>query len=291
MMALGLVALACAAGYALNYKRRMQRALEAVEAHPAGPSRLAAAARWVLNRLMLRKPLERATFFYVVNTLARSTKHRLYLATYAGVGFALATFGILEVLVRTGRRDLSAILFQPHEALLAIPLIMSFFLLSGLRMVFSVPAELQANWVFQLAEDENRLDSCSGARKVMVVLTVLLLVSFFPVLAILWGWPIALADLALDLTLSLILVELLLINFRKIPFTCSYQPGKANITVLRDGLLVCLYYLRIQYGRARTLAASGRGPLACCLRIVARSARGTGVEAKNDVGRGIGDHV
>ena len=32
----------CAAGYALNYKRRMQRALEAVEAHPAGPSWLAA---------------------------------------------------------------------------------------------------------------------------------------------------------------------------------------------------------------------------------------------------------
>jgi hypothetical protein len=232
MMALGLVALTCAAGYTLNYKRRMQRALEAVEAHPAGSSRLAAAARWVLNRLLLRKPLERATFFYVVNTLTRSTKHRLYLATYAGVGFALATFGILEALVRAERRDLTAVLSQPHEALLAIPLIMSFFLLSGLRMVFTVPAELQANWVFQLAEDENHLDSCSGARKVMVVVTVLLFLSLFPVLAILWGWPIALADLALDLTLSLILVELLLINFRKIPFTCSYQPGKANITVL-----------------------------------------------------------
>jgi membrane protein implicated in regulation of membrane protease activity len=27
-------------------------------------------------------------------------------------------------------------------------------------------------------------------------------------------------------------VELLLMNFRKIPFTCSYQPGKANITLL-----------------------------------------------------------
>ena len=151
MMALGVVTLVCAAGYALNYKRHMQRALEAVEAHPAGPSWLAGVVRWVLNRLVLRKPLERATFFFVVNTLARSAKHRLYLATYAGVGFALAAFGILEVLMRTRRRDFIAVLTQPHEALLAIPLIMSFFLLSGLRIVFTVPAELRrtgfSNWL------------------------------------------------------------------------------------------------------------------------------------------------
>ena len=195
------------------------------------------------------------------------------------------------MLVRTGRRDLSAILFQPHEALLAIPLIISFFLLSGLRMVFSVPAELQANWVFQLAEDENRLDSCSGARKVMVVLTVLLLVSFFPVLAILWGWPVSPGGPRLGLTLSLILVELLLINFRKIPFTCSYQPGKANITVL--GIFYWFAFTTYAYSMAalERWLLQGRGPLDYRLCIDARCARGPGVEAKNDVGRGLGDHV
>lgn len=229
--AFGLVTLTCAAGYTLNYKRHTQRGLESVEAHPAGPSRLASGARWFLSRFVLRKPLERATFFYVVNTLTRSTKHRLYLATYAGVGFALAAFGILEMLVQTGRRDFSAVLTQPHEALLAIPLILSFFLLSGLRIVFAVPAELQANWVFKLAEDENRIDCCRGAKKVMVVLAVLLFLALFPLFAILWGWLTAFQDLALGLALSLILVELLLINFRKIPFACSYQAGKANITV------------------------------------------------------------
>lgn len=248
LMALGVVTIACAAGYALNYKRHMQRALEAVEAHPAGSSRLAGMARWVLNRLVLRKPLERATFFFVMNTLARSVKHRLYLATYAGVGFALAALGILEVLMNTRRRDFSAVLTQPHEALLAVPLIMSFFLLSGLRIVFSVPAELQANWVFQLAEDENRLDSCRGAKKVMVVLTVLLFLAFLPLFAILWGWPTAFQDLTFGLILSLILVELLLINFRKIPFTCSYQPGKANLTVL--GIVYWLAFTIYAYSMA-----------------------------------------
>ena len=101
-----------------------------------------------------------------------------------------------------------------------------------MRIVFTIPAELRANWVFQMAEDEKRLDCCAGVRKVMIVRVTLLLVSLFPIYAILWGWPPALQHLIFSLTLSLILVELLLWNFRKIPFTCSYPAGKANIAIL-----------------------------------------------------------
>jgi hypothetical protein len=232
IIALGLVILACAASYILNYKRHMQRALEATEADPARPSWLHGATRWALNQLVLRKPLERATFFFVVNTVVRSTKHRLYLAAYVGVGFALAAFGILEVFVHTVRRDFSAALFQPNEALLAIPLILSFFLLSGIRVVFTVPAELRANWAFQLAEDESWLECCSGARKAMVMPALSLLLLLYPLYAVLWGWLVAFQHFIFCLMLSLILVQLLLMNFRKVPFTCSYQPGKAYITVL-----------------------------------------------------------
>lgn len=230
--ALGLVTLTCIAAYTLNYKRHMQRALESAEAEPAGPSRVADGARWLLNRLVLRKPQERATFFFVLNTVLRSSKHRLYLATYTGVGFALAAFGIMEVLVNTARRDMTPILFEPNDALLAIPLILSFFLLSGMRVAFSMPAELRANWAFQIAEDKDWLDCCAGARKAMTAAAVLLLFALLPFYAVLWGWPAALQQLTFGLMLSLILIELLLVNFRKIPFTCSYQAGKANITIL-----------------------------------------------------------
>lgn len=144
----------------------------------------------------------------------------------------MAAFGILEVLVHTVRRDFSALLSQPNQALLAIPMILLFFLLSGMRMVFTIPAELRANWVFQLTKDESWLDCCKGARKAMVLSAVLLLLLLFPFYAVLWGWQVALQHLIFGLMLSLILVELLLMNFRKVPFTCSYQPGKAYITVL-----------------------------------------------------------
>ena len=232
IIALGLVTLACAAGYILNYKRHMQRALEAAEADPAGPSWLTGAAMRLMNQLVLRKPLERATFYFVARTIVRSTKHRLYFATYVGVGLALALFEILEVLVHSAHGDFMVVISRPNEALLAIPLIMSFFVLSGMRMVFTVPVELRANWVFQMAEDENRVDCLTGARKAMVVASVITLASLFPLYSVLWGWAPAFMHLVFSLMLSLILVELLLLSFRKIPFTCSFPSGKANITVL-----------------------------------------------------------
>ena len=142
------MALAGAAGYVLNYKRHPQRALEAAAAHTAHRFHLAGTARWVLTYSLLRKPLKRATYFFVVNTFMRSSKHRLYLAAYVGAGTALATFGIFEMVYKEGS-NFRALLFQPNQVLLAIPLILSFFLLSGMRMVFTIPAELRANWVFQ----------------------------------------------------------------------------------------------------------------------------------------------
>jgi hypothetical protein len=246
--AFGLVALACGAGYLLNYRRQAQRALEAVETHPGNRFWMAGATQRMLTHTVLRKPLERATYFFVMNTLVRSTKHRLYVAAYVGVGFALAAFGIFQVVVYAEDRSISAIFYRPSEASLAIPLILSFFLLSGMRIVFTIPAELRANWVFQIAEDEKRLDCCAGVRKLMMVRATFLLVSLFPIYAALWGWVPALQQLIFSLMLSLILIELLLINFRKIPFTCSYQPGKANIALL--GILYWLGFSTYAYSMA-----------------------------------------
>ncbi len=232
IMALGLVILACAAGYLLSYKRHMQRALEAAEAEPAGPSRLTGASMRLMNFLLLRKPLERATFYFVMRTIARSAKHRLYFAAYVGTGLALAMFGIFAAVAHSREGDFIVVITQPHEALLAIPLIISFFTLSGMRMVFTVPVDLRANWVFQMAEDENRVECLSGARKAMAVPVILILATLFPLYAALWAWLPSFMHLVFSMMLSLILAELLLLNFRKIPFTCSYPSGKANITVL-----------------------------------------------------------
>jgi len=46
------------------------------------------------------------------------------------------------------------------------------------------------------------------------------------------GWLPALIHLSFALLLSLVLLNLLLVWFRKIPFTCSYFPGKTSMAVM-----------------------------------------------------------
>ncbi len=255
VLAFGVVALVCAASYALNYKRNLQRALESEEAHPPGASRLAKLAPWLLTRLYLLSPQERATYFFSTKTLVRSARHRVYLAAYVGAGFALAAFGVFQALVDSRDLPIPVLLGEPQESTLAIPLILTFFLLSGMRVAFTVPAELRANWVFQISENERRLDGLKGVRKVMTLRAAFLVAALFPIYAYLWGWLPAIQQRIFTSLLAMILIEVLLINFRKIPFTCAYQPGKANITLF--GFLYLLAFTTYTY----TMAALERWAL------------------------------
>jgi hypothetical protein len=46
----------------------------------------------------------------------------------------------------------------------------------------------------------------------------------------LWGWQPALRHFALVWLILLLVVEYMLLGFPKIPFTCSFLPGKANLS-------------------------------------------------------------
>lgn len=65
----------------------------------------------------------------------------------------------------------------------------------------------------------------------MLIFGVLPVVAaLLPLYLYLWGWQMAIAHTAISVTQSLILIEVLLLRFDKIPFTCSYAPGKSNMT-------------------------------------------------------------
>jgi hypothetical protein len=219
LRALWLVIGTSAVAYVLAYKRHVKRSLESEDILDVVPA-------WIGNRLcafadrfVIRNPLEQASFYFTTKTIVRSRKHWLYLAAYAGVGFALVVQGLIGS--------------SSKLSLLSVPLILSFFLLSGMRFVFTLPAELRANWVFQLSEADGRRECLSGVRKAMFLFGVLpIFASLLPVYIFLWGWADAVFHTFFDVTLAILLIELLLLKFHKIPFTCSYLPGKANITAL-----------------------------------------------------------
>jgi len=226
---LAIAAAVFAMTYLAGYHRHARRVMEGVDAPPEGPSRLRAWFDRAVNRWLLPHPLERATFHFISNTILRNGKQRLFLATYGGIATALA----LPALVRISTRPASPLLIFDAAGLLAAPLTLSFFAVSGLRAVFNFPAELRANWVFQVCESEERLPHLRAARKWIVLMGI---VPLFAVLAPVevWfrGWALALVHLTFALVMSLILLNLLLVWFRKIPFTCSYFPGKTSMAVM-----------------------------------------------------------
>ncbi len=225
LTALTMTALCCLLTTLIAYKRQVQESWESTETvrRPAKGIRFLAAT---LDRLVLRNETERATFYFVARTLLRSQKHRIFLGGYFSVGMALVLVVLMDALSRSGPED-----WNPQSIpLLSVPLILSFFVLAGMRYAFTVPSELEANWIFRLAENKGNASAISGVHKAMLVLGIMpLFMMLFPSYLMVWDAMTALLHLTYGFTLALILIEILLFKFPKIPFTCSYLPGRANL--------------------------------------------------------------
>jgi hypothetical protein len=226
------------AAYALAYGRYTRASLE-IPAKTAGEpaavrQKRRSVAGYLIGRLM-PNPLERAIFRFTLLTMRQSPRHRLILAAYVGTSLAIVLEEIVTLSLRGGDPWRQA----REMALLSLPLVISFFLLSGMRFVFNIPSELPANWVFQIAERAGRAAYLSGVRKCMSLVVVAPLAAIvLPVYALLLGPATAIVHAAYCSLLSLILIEALLWRFEKLPFTCSYAPGKVPVVAL-----LCGYWL------------------------------------------------
>jgi hypothetical protein len=169
--------------------------------------------RWVT----LRSPVQNAVFHFITQSITRSVKHRLFLATYGGFGAAIAVFSLTS----------------GPEGLLRLPLTLSFVLISALRAAFNFPSELRANWAFQLAEIHTVAEYLKATRKWIVLCAIVPLFLLLAPMEFYCFLPgTALFHLAYGVTLSLILTEVMFLGFRKIPFTCAHFPGKVNLCFL-----------------------------------------------------------
>jgi len=213
------------ATYLVSYRRHLRRTLEAGEESPHEPWLAGRGLRRHALPVFLRDSLERATFSFVLKTILGGRRHRLLFSAYTGVGIALALESLAALLSRQ-----AAITAADRDAIfLAVPLILAFFVLSGTRLVFEIPAEVRANWIFQLTERQTNPELLSGVRKAMMVLGAIpILTLVFPVSVLHLSLEEAGAAFLLDCILSLIFIEAMLLRFRKIPFTCSYLASKSR---------------------------------------------------------------
>jgi len=179
-----------------------------------------------VDAVILRNSTQRAVFHFFGQTLWRSTLHKMRLFNYLAVSSAFA------LIMLSTTQLLRSQMTTSNRTLLAIPLVLAFFLLLGIRSLANIPASIEANWVFKITERDPRRHYFSAFKKAVFLETLLPLFGLvFILYAYLWGWKPALLHCFYCLAASALLLEALFLRYPKIPFTCTFVPGKAKVHV------------------------------------------------------------
>lgn len=169
---------------------------------------------------------------FIIRTLGRSRQHRMNLAFYLGAGFAMIAVimkPVLEAKRLTGIDVLQQVMSAP---MLVSSMLMLCVWVLGTRLAFSRPLDLRANWLFRVTPMRGGAVCLSATRRALLALSVLpVWVGCAALFLWFWPWPAAAEHLLLFGLLGSLLVDLSLTAFRKIPFTCSYLPGKTKIHI------------------------------------------------------------
>ncbi len=220
--AIGIAALA----YGLGYARFMRKIAEGSGLVTARRRR---AWLWPLaGRVLLRDLRQRAVFTFIWRTMTRSRTHRLILAGYGAVAFGYVLLPALWVLHWRG----GGALLEPNTHVAGAPLVFSFFALLAMRIVFSIPVDLKANWVFRMTEHESPAAEFAAVRKMLVLAGVVApLAAPLALAAAIWSPDLAGRHIVLTVLMALIMLEVVSLGQEKIPFTCSYLPAKKMLRV------------------------------------------------------------
>jgi len=213
---------ATALAYSLSYLRTMQKIVEAPDI-VSGSRR----GSWLPS---FGSSFETAVGQFSIRTVLRSRQHRLMIAFYLGIGFAATIlFPKWPVMRELSEESGGGWSEGVSLALLgSTVLLMSLYVL-GTRLAFALPMDLRANWIFRIAPIPPGLECLAARRRTFYALSVVpVLAGSGVLLCCIWPWQAAAEHLLVLALLGTVLAELGLYGIQKIPFTCSYLPGKSN---------------------------------------------------------------
>ncbi len=186
--------------------------------------------------------LDTAVGQFSVRTLLRSRQHRVILAFYLGIGLAITIF-----FMRTPEvRQISAATASDPWHQVSVPLLASSILIMaawmvGIRVVFSMPLDLRANWIFRVTPVRGGPECLVAKRRALYALSLVPVWAGSAVLFLsLWPWRAAVGHLIVLGLLGMTIADLSLHGIQKLPFTCSYLPGKSKFHL---AFIVCMALL------------------------------------------------
>jgi hypothetical protein len=247
---IGLVcaAIGAAGSLLICYLRTMRKTVEEPDLIPAGRG-----LRWTLQ---LGGSLHSAVLLFIVRALNRSRQHRVILAFFYAIVCACA-LGLLHHAPKFG----STMPVSPDFVVLTIWMMV--FAVLGFRAIFPLPISLTANWVLRITQLRSPQAYIGAVRRSLILLAVVPVLMAATLFSLSYR-PFSQtgAHLAVLTLLGFILTEISLIGFYKIPFTCSYLPGKSNIQFVFWGcfvgiMLVMLFILNIEIPALQSTLESG----------------------------------
>jgi hypothetical protein len=232
--ALGFAVAISIVAYAVSFRRVFLRTPEMADRGPL-PRMAFSFPPWALLHNAFGTPSARAAYHFAARTLLRSDGHLQVVLASLAIGVVAAAQALLTAFDR-----LPVVIGPlPSLELLSVPFILSYCLILGIRFAFEVPVDLKANWIFRLWLDADSQQARPVARRVLLTFSLSWLApACFISTMVYWGWVIAWLHTAVLMTCTVLLVEVLLVHFRKIPFTCSYPAFQSHSSLL---LVACLF--------------------------------------------------
>jgi hypothetical protein len=219
VIATGFVLLTAIIAYTISFRRSFTRIPETIDAAPMPRILHSFSPLAPIHKLTLRSASRRACYQFVAKTMLRSERHLQIVLSSVGVGLMASA----EVLTSVPHHRSFWTSSAPPVEFLSIPFALSYCIVVGIRLAFEMPLDLRANWIFKYWLDPSQDDARAVARRVLLGFSISWLgAAIFIVTLVFWGWIVALLHTFIWMACTIVLVEVLVIRFRKIPFTCPY---------------------------------------------------------------------
>ncbi len=227
---IGLAGVVCgtAVVYTFSYWRTMRKIVEEPEIGPGSPR-----FTWLPR---FGNQAQTAIGQFSVRTLARSKQHRMILGFYLGIGLAFTS-----LLLKGSGAAVNDPGLEESRLVWAASILMIVLATVGTRVAFAMPLDLRANWIFRVIGVRGGLESLAASRRVLLLLSVTpVWLATAVVCLALWPGRQNAAHLMVLGLLGMIVADICLLGFRKIPFTCSWLPGKSRVNIAFLGALALL---------------------------------------------------